>query len=150
MKPVNIVIVEDKELYSNAIRKVFEDQRMFPCNVIVLNPDRDPAPTLKEFVKEIREACGKSWNYLVLMDNCLGKWECTGAQLTQFFDRQLMSITTGESIQGASFHFREKMEIAYLDDGLAKKKLLETAVSMLRRFMPSDWADEIKSPVAAS
>lgn len=141
MKPVKIIIVEDQEQFSEALKKVLEEQKLFPCEVVVLNPEnQDPLPTFEEFHSKIEEhTTGFEW--IVLMDNHLGKWKWSGAHLAPSF-YMLVSISTEKKLT-AEFNFLGKASIAYHNKQAAKDELLRVLQEVMKKYFSPDMKKEL-------
>lgn len=136
MKPVKIIIVEDSSEFSGALKKVLEEQRIFPCEVVVLNPeDQNPPPAFEEFHSKIEEHT-QGFEWIVLMDNHLGKWKWRGAHLAPSF-HMLVSISTDKDFV-TEFRFAEKAAIAYFNKQEAKDKLLQVLQEVMKKYFSPD------------
>jgi hypothetical protein len=135
METIKIVVVEDSIVFSDAIRKVLNEQKRFPCDVVVLNPNRSEMPTFEEFHDEIVSHLGDGFANLVLMDNHLGDWKWKGAHLAPSFTHNLVAIST-DKMPWAEFNFTGKTSIAYHNDETAKIALVEIILTVLKKIMP--------------
>ncbi len=135
VQPLKVVIVEDSDEFSTALRNVLTEQTQFPCEVVVINP-ADPArgkvPTFEEIHDEIDVHTNDS-RHLVLMDNQLGTWKWTGAHLAPSF-HNLLAISTEEK-PWAKFNFTRKTEIAYRNKEEAKQAFLAGILVALQEFL---------------
>ena len=140
MKPITIVMVEDSQEFADALKKVLAEQKKFPCEVIVLNPDRDEPPTFEQFHDEI-ESHLRGFRNIVLMDRQLGRWKWTGAHLAPSFPR-LMAISTDEMLW-AKFNFTGKGMIAYHKKEDTKIAFVETILKALEHYMSPEFLVEL-------
>lgn len=108
MRQINIVIVEDQDNFAQALKTAIEGMGKPNWTVRLLSPCRDPAPTFDEFFDEIEEASGV-WG-IILLDNHLGKWRWSGANLAPSL-HNVISTSTEEHCW-ASRRFPGKAEIA--------------------------------------
>ena len=133
-------MVEDSQEFADALKKVLTEQKKFPCEVVVLNPDRPEPPTFEQFNDEI-------WSHLhglrniVLMDKQLGRWKWTGAHLAPSFHK-LIAISTDE-MPWAEFNFTGKAMIAYHDKEDAKIAFVDTILKALQRYMSPEFIAEL-------
>ena len=133
-------MVEDSQEFADALKKVLTEQKKFPCEVIVLNPDRPEPPTFEQFHDEIENHL-RGFRNIVLMDKQLGRWKWTGAHLAPSFPR-LVAISTDE-MPWAKFNFTGKAMIAYHDKDDAKNAFVETVLKALEQKMPPQIWQEI-------
>jgi len=140
MKPITIVMIEDSQEFADALKKVLAEQKKFPCEVIVLNPDRPELPTFEQFHDEIQSHL-RGFRNLVLMDKQLGKWKWTGAHLAPSFHK-LVAISTDE-MPWAEFNFTGKAMIAFHNKEDAKTAFVETILKAIEQFMPSEIIQEL-------
>ena len=143
VKPLKIIIVEDSDEFSDALRKVLNEQTDFPCEVVVINPAdpaREKVPTFEEINDEI-DVHTEDSRHLVLMDNQLGTWKWTGAHLAPSF-HNLLAISTDEK-PWAKFNFTRKTEIAYRNKEEAKKAFLAVILVALHEFFSPGVVEEL-------
>lgn len=134
-------MVEDSQEFSDALKKVLEEQNRFPCEVIVLNPVRPEMPSFEQFHNEIMVHTENPFRSLVLMDNSLGSWKWKGAHLAPSFPR-LVAISTDE-MPWAKFNFTGKTMIAYHNNGEAKIAFVEMILIALKEYMRPELMAEI-------
>ena len=144
-KTIQVIIIEDSEDFSNALKKVVEEQTIFPCKVHILNPTdgkRERPPTFEEFYNEIN-ACivGPLCLNLVLLDNQLGKWKWKGANLAPSL-YHVISISS-DPARWADYAFTRKSDIAYHDNEEAKQQLVAVLVEVLKKALPPKFAAEL-------
>jgi hypothetical protein len=138
MKPVTIIIVEDSEVFADALKKTLESQNKFPCKVVVLDPNlSENPPSFEQFHDQIQELYHDGFANVVLMDNQLGKWRWKGGHLAPSFTR-MISIST-DTVNWAKYSFTGKTAIAYHDKDDARDELINTIMTVFRETMPEEF-----------
>jgi hypothetical protein len=144
MKPITIVIVEDSEEFAVALKQTLEEQKKFPCTVVVLDPNRPEPPTFEQFHDEIQSHL-RGFADIVLMDNHLGKWKWKGAHLAPSFPHNLISTST-DPAPWAKYSFTRKTDIAFHHKAEAQAELIESIVKVWKDTMPDEFILELFPP----
>ncbi len=143
MKPITIVIIEDSEEFAVALKQTLEEQKKFPCTVVVLDPNRSEPPTFEQFHDEIQSHL-HGFSNIVLMDNHLGRWKWRGAHLAPSFPN-LISTSTDPS-PWAKHSFSGKAMIAFHHKVEAKAELIEVIIKVIKETMPEEFLLELFPP----
>lgn len=145
METITVVIVEDNQEFSAALKSVLETQTLFPVEVHILNPsDKEKyteSPTFEEFYDEIAAITEELDCYgLVLLDNHLN-WRWEGANLAPSLSN-VVSIST-EPVRWTDYSFSGKASIAFQNDEKAKEKFLAVLVGLLKKKLPPEDVQEL-------